>query len=167
MPTPPASGVFDYDDLLKDEISAEDARKESLEQRGLAVITTSGVLVTLLFALSALSTKSEPTFDLSDFASVVLAIALALFVGAAVLALIVNQPMDYIAANPNDIEPLLEATPIASAEQARKDVALVRVIELRAARGCNGTKATWLVWAMALEVAAVVAVACAVLSILL
>ena len=167
MPDPPASGVFDYDDLLKGEVAAEDARKESLEQRGLAVITTSGVLVTLLFALSALSTKSEATFDLSDFASVVLAIALALFVGAAVLAVIVNRPMDYIMAKPDDIETLLNATPIASAADARKDVALARVTELRAARRCNGIKAMLLVRAMGLEVAAVVAVAVAVLSILL
>jgi hypothetical protein len=60
-----------------------------------------------------------------------------------------------------------EATPIASTEEARKDVALARVIGLRAARNCNGTKAERRVWAMELEVAAFIAVAVGVLSILL
>ena len=167
MTAQPASGIFDYDELLKDEVAAEDARKDSLEQRALAVITTSGVLVTLLFGLSALSTKSEATFDLSGFASVVMAFAVALFIGAAILALMVNRPMDYIGAKPDDIEALLNETPTPSGEAARKDVAFARVIELRAARTNNGKKADALLWAMKLEVAAAAAVAVAVLSILL
>ena len=43
-----------YSDYIKEQLDAQEARKISLEQRGLAVITTSGVLVTLLFGLTAL-----------------------------------------------------------------------------------------------------------------
>ncbi|HEX8117309.1 MAG TPA: hypothetical protein VF521_08555, partial [Pyrinomonadaceae bacterium] len=50
------SGYAAYGDFIKDELEAQDKRKASFEQRGLAVITTSGALVTLLFALAALST---------------------------------------------------------------------------------------------------------------
>lgn len=55
--TDPA-GLVVYGEFIKDELEVQDKRKASFEQRGLAVITTSGVLVTLLFALAALSTKS-------------------------------------------------------------------------------------------------------------
>ena len=43
-----------YADYIKEQQEAQEARKVSLEQRGLAVITTSGALVTLLFGLTAL-----------------------------------------------------------------------------------------------------------------
>jgi hypothetical protein len=42
-----------YADLVKEELAREQARKTSLEQRGLSVISTSGALVSLLFALLA------------------------------------------------------------------------------------------------------------------
>ncbi len=164
---PAKSGIFDYDELLKDELAAEDARKDSLEARGVAVVTTSGALVTLLFALSALSTEEQATYELSDFASVVLAIALVLFVGAAIVALLINRPMDYIGAKVDDIEKLLNAESPSGSEQARKDVAFARLTELRSARQINGRKADLLLRAMGLEVAAVVAVGVAVVSILL
>lgn len=167
MTEPAKSGVFDYDELLKDELAAEDARKDSLEARGVAVVTTAGALVTLLFALSALSTKEEATYELSDFASVVLAIALVLFVGAAIVALLINRPMDYIGAKVDDIDALLKSKSPSTSEEARTDVAFARLTELRSARAVNGKKANLLLVAMGFEVGAVLAVAVAVVSILL
>src|SRR6266540_1704964 len=51
--TTESAGYVAYGDFVKDELDAQDKRKSSFEQRGLAVITTSGALVTLLFALAA------------------------------------------------------------------------------------------------------------------
>ena len=48
-----------YGEYIKEQLNAQEARKNSLEQRGLAVITTSGALVTLLFGLTALTCRSE------------------------------------------------------------------------------------------------------------
>jgi hypothetical protein len=48
-----------YVELLKERLQEERAHKTSLEQRGLSVITSSGTLVTLLFALAAVVTASK------------------------------------------------------------------------------------------------------------
>src|SRR5204863_5652630 len=64
---PGSSVLLDY---LNDQLARQDARKVSLEQRALAVITTSGALVTLLFGLAALSSKRAATFTLPGSASV-------------------------------------------------------------------------------------------------
>ena len=49
------SGYTVYGEFVKDELEAQDKRKASFEQRGLAVITTSGTLVTLLLARRAVN----------------------------------------------------------------------------------------------------------------
>lgn len=161
-----SSGASVYDELLKDELASEDDRKSSLEQRGLAVITTSGVLVTLLFGLAALSTKSESTFDLSGFAESALAVGLIFFVLAAIFGLRTNAPRDYEQASPSDIKLLLDEEPISDDDAARIDVAHVRVDELTAARARNGEKADLVLWAMRFEVLAVTAVAIAIWDVL-
>lgn len=83
-----SSGTSDYGDFIKDELDVQDQRKASFEQRGLAVITTSGVLVTLLFALAALSTKRATTFVLPHAARTWLFVALVLFFLSALAALL-------------------------------------------------------------------------------
>jgi hypothetical protein len=41
----PPSGAAVYSQALKDEVAAQDARKDSFERRGLAVVTTAGEVV--------------------------------------------------------------------------------------------------------------------------
>lgn len=43
---------------MKEQLTEERARKSSLEQRGIAVTTSAGAIVTLLFGLTALSYES-------------------------------------------------------------------------------------------------------------
>lgn len=160
------SGISQYDSLLKEKLASEDSRKASLEQRALAVITTSGALVTLLFGLGALSTKQEATFDLSNFAASALAVALGLFIVAAALALRTNRPVDYQEVKPEEIESRLKEQPPLSEQDAIEDIALTRVKELRSAREKNGKKAKLLQWAMSLEVVAVLAVSVAIWDLL-
>jgi hypothetical protein len=157
---PPPSGVGSYGAFLKDQIATQEQRKASFEQRGLAVITTSGTLVTLLFALAALSTKEQATFVLPNRAEPWLGAALVLFFGAALAALITNLPLWYQSANPDDIKGLVERT--TTQEEADKDVALARVAELKSAKTMNSIKGWVLVLALALEVSALGCVAKAV-----
>ena len=159
---PEESGLATYGAFLKDEIAAQDARKTSFEARGLAVITTSGTLVTLLFALAALSTKRQATFVLPASAQGWLEDALALFFFAALLALATNVPLRYEAAKPDDIEKLLAEEPASAKEAAERDVAYARVSQLRSAKYKNSAKGWLLVFAMFFEVLAIGCVARAV-----
>jgi hypothetical protein len=51
---PESERNHDLREYLKDELARQDARQSSFEQRGIAVVTTAGTLVTLLFGLAAL-----------------------------------------------------------------------------------------------------------------
>jgi hypothetical protein len=158
--SPPASGIGTYGAFLKDEIAAQDQRKTSFEQRGLAVVTTSGTLVTLLFALAALSTKQQATFVLPDDAQTWLLRAVVFFFVAAVAALVTNVPLSYGAPTPESIKRLLKET--STEDEAEKEVALARVEMLKSAKTSNSFKGWVLVGAMALEVVALGCVAFAV-----
>ena len=92
VPAEEPGGRAIYADYIKEQVEAQEARKLSLEQRGLAVITTSGVLVTLLFGLTALTVRRAATFDIPNTAAGLLVGALVFFVLAALLAIITNLP---------------------------------------------------------------------------
>lgn len=162
--SPPATGRATYVAFLKDEIAAQDARKASFESKGIAVITTSGTLVTLLFALAALSTKHEATFDLPKDARHWLVWALVFFFAAAVAALVTNVPGWYQSVDVADVKPLLEGGD--TEEEALEAVGLVQVAVVASAEKWNNRKGYVLLLAMALEVVAVGCVALAVSKIL-
>jgi hypothetical protein len=152
-----------YEELLEQELEDQTARKASLEQRGLAVITTAGAVVTLLFGLGALATKAHSTFSLPADARLPLAAALAVFFLAALFALATNLPMHYETVTSEAIDARLrrnlEADDVAS---TRRRLALTRVKELRDAKTKNTRKARLLFAAMCCEVVGVALVAMAV-----
>lgn len=160
------AGYLAYDELLKDELAAQEARKESFERRGLAVITTAGTLVTLLFALGALSVRSAAQFALPATAQVALLIGLVLFGAAALTALTTNVPASYEAVDPEQVRIRLREDPMRSADRAHRDIAFTRAKALDAARDQNTKKGRALVWALRLEAGAVIAVGVAVATVL-
>jgi hypothetical protein len=81
----------EYAALLESELADARANKASLEQRAIALVSTSGVLVTALFGLVAFLTNSE-TFRLPHDAKPPLYVALGLFAFAGLMALMVNKP---------------------------------------------------------------------------
>jgi uncharacterized membrane protein len=89
--TDPGSSVLAA--CVQEQLARQDARKTSLEQRGITVITTAGALVTLLFGLAAFTTKRSQTFALPGGASYLLVAALVLFFGAALAAILTNVPL--------------------------------------------------------------------------
>lgn len=81
----------EYAALIKEQMEGAQAKQASFEQRGIAVVTTSGTLASLLFAIVAAIT-SKSTYVLSTFPRVCLIGALASFVLAAICGLFVNSP---------------------------------------------------------------------------
>jgi hypothetical protein len=161
-----SGGYAAYGEFVKDELEAQDKRKASFEQRGLAVITTSGTLVTLLFALAALSTKSAATFTLSTAARTWLTIALALFLLSALAALRSNALFSYQAVVVEDIRERLREKPPRNADAAAKDIAFTRLKALESAKLKNDIKGKALRWGLRFEALAVGCVAVAVALIL-
>lgn len=145
-----------YEGYVLEQLQEERARKASLEQRGLAVITTSGTLVTLLFAISAFVLGGR--YTVPGFTCGAVVVALAMFIAAACLGIVVNWPVNYS-------EPETDALQGLTADEKWTDDRLAgvlavtdsRLCTLKVARERNGTKAWLLIAAMGLEVAAVAA----------
>lgn len=159
-------GASVYSDFLASELAAQDARKASFEQRGIAVVTTAGTLVTLLFGLAALSTTVAKAEQLSGATKTALAYALVFFVISAVLALLTNLPLGYQAVPADKIGDRLREKPGRDADAARRDIALTQVRVLRDAKRKNGLKGWLLFGALVLEVVAVAFVMVAIFEVI-
>lgn len=174
MPDSSPSATTIYGEYLKDELARQDSRQSSFEQRGIAVVTTAGTLVTLLFGLAALSTASEKGNPLGHEETVWLAVALVLFFIAAVLALGTNFPLGYEGPGLPDPKRLeapsfanrLNADPEDSHAEAVYAVADVRLTILTSAQKQNGRKGWFLFAALIFEVAAVACVGVAIFELL-
>ncbi|HST54474.1 MAG TPA: hypothetical protein VLJ42_01090 [Solirubrobacteraceae bacterium] len=151
---------------MKDELAAQDARKASFEQRGQTVITTAGTLVTLLFALAALSTRQAATFMLPHTARTWLLIGLAFFFASAIAALITNAPLVYQVVPVEKVRDRLNRETPPTAGRAAKAIALTRLDALASAKKRNAIKGWALAIAFGLEALAVGCVAIAVSKIL-
>jgi hypothetical protein len=150
-----AGGTETYAALIGRELDAQELRKASLEQRGLAVITTAGALTSLLFGLAAFSTKSAHALVLPASARHLLIAALVLFFASAVGALVVNAPLIYQAVKPVEIRGRLNETPIRGHEAASRDIAFTQLKALESAKKMNGIKGWALLASMVVEAAAV------------
>jgi hypothetical protein len=161
------AGQAVYAPLIENLLINESSRKSSLEQRGGAVITTSGVLVSLLFGLAALVTDANG-FALPGASQVFLVVALILFVLAAVGGIICNWPLSYYQLRNEDLHRLVDiknwhGTP----EIAAQRVAQGQVSVLVRARKLNRKKARALTAAMLLQILAVTVLAVSVTIILI
>ena len=146
-----------YAEYIKELLDAQEARKASLEQRGLAVISTSAALVTILFGLTALSARRSK-LDIPDTAAALLIAALVFFVLAALSAIITNLPRSYEGVQ---VDPLRDAVRNRwedSETTASKMVALTRLKVLATAKEKNEQKGVALMVAMSFEIIAVVLV---------
>ena len=161
-PAEQSDGRTIYADYIREQVDAQEARKLSLEQRGLAVITTSGVLVTLLFGLTALSVRRESTFVIPDTAAALLIAALVFFVLAALLAIITNLPRGYEGVTVGALRQAVRERWADSEAVASEMVALTRLKMLDSAKKNNDVKGLALVVAMGCEILAVALVGAAV-----
>jgi len=161
------AGLAVYTPLLEHQLEEETSRKTSLEQRGVAVITTSGVLVSLLFALAAVVTSAK-NFDLPDNARVLLVVTLVLFVLAAVGGIVANWPLSYHQVQTENLHRLISKENWnAPPGIAARRIAEAQVSILERARKLNLVKARALLAAMTTQILAVTALATAVAIILI
>jgi hypothetical protein len=149
--------------FIKDELDTERARKASLESRGAAVITSSGALVTLLFAIAAVVTKNEH-LTLPCPARWLLGFAAGFFVVAAGVGIYTNAPARYLQVDPQSLNSLLDAEEFGKTDpDARRELTMARLAELANARDRNQFKAQMVVTAMIFQVLAVLLTVVAVL----
>jgi hypothetical protein len=83
--------VKEYSAFVKELLEAEEKRNSTMETRAVAVITTSGVLVTLLLAFAALVTRVQ-TFRVPGFTLFLAGASACLFVAAALCGILTNAP---------------------------------------------------------------------------
>jgi len=156
------AGQVVYAPLLESQLTEESSRKSSFEQRGVAVITTSGVLVSLLFGLAAVVTDAKG-FALPGGSRVLLLVALILFILAAVGGIISNWPVKYLQVRIENLQRLVDAVNWSGPPKiASRRVAEAQVAILAHARRRNELKGYALIAAMITQVLAVVALAAAV-----
>ncbi len=149
-----------YSETIKSALAEERATKSSIEQRGVAIVTTSGALATLLFGFGAFVYKStSPSFTNEGIAFLMTAVVL--FVVAAAFGLLANRPALYREA---DIPSLRQRTEKeewhkdTAAEGARRD-SLLYVGMIEVYRQTNATKARYVYLGIGLEILAISCIA--------
>lgn len=80
-----------YADLVTDLLQAENAIVNGLETRGVAVVSTSGALVTLLLGLAGLVTRVQ-SFHVSPTVLILASLAVVFFLLAGLVAMWINRP---------------------------------------------------------------------------
>jgi hypothetical protein len=149
-------------ELIAKELDNARSSIASVQSRGLAVVTTSGTLVTLLFGFSAFVTKAQ-NYTLPSAAKLPLYLAAGLFVLAAVAGIVTNAPWWRKTIDVNELDNLI-ADPLwgADAESAAKRVAEARLTVVKSLRSANTVIAWILLGGIVLEILAIAAVTWAV-----
>jgi len=80
-----------YADLVKELLEAENAIVSGLETRGVAVVSTSGALVTLLLGLAGLATRVH-SLRVSSSVLILASLAVVFFLLAGLVAMWINSP---------------------------------------------------------------------------
>ena len=132
----------------------------------MTVITTSGTLTTLLFALTAGLTAAAK-FKLPEVAKLPLLLALVAFVVAAIFGLATNMPLQCKEATPLGLARLVDAKYWTAPPQiGQLRVAAAQVTIIAAFRSANNLKVVFLIVAISIELLAIVFLARAIASIL-
>lgn len=152
-----------YASVIDELLVQEHKRKASLEQRALAVITSSGVLVTFLFGFAALLRTQQQT-ALPAATRYLLAAALGCFLTAALSSLRVNGPVNHQPLGvKKDLRKMVTDELWNDDEVvAKRAIAEFRVGEIDRWRDGNGRKARQLQRASTAEAVGVLLVAAAV-----
>ena len=151
-----------YTDFVKVLLDAEATRRTALEQKGGAVITTAGSLVTLLFGLVAVITSAK-TFTLPGTSHGWLVAAIVLFIAACLIAILISVPLPY--GQTTITVAMLASWWNQPPEQAEAAISGARLQALAASRRMNGLKAQILIAAIACELLALVMLGVAVIRI--
>jgi hypothetical protein len=151
-----------YSAFIKDQLDAEYDRRAVLDARGVAVVTTSGVLITLVIAAAGflLGKNYLPTTP----GRWLFAVGLILFVGAALFGLWANALRSYDVAKRARLEEMTTNAHWSDSEQeARRNIAASNTVTVKSLREGNDSKATILTVGLTLQLAALLCLAVAVI----
>ena len=151
-----------YASLIAARLAEEEGRHRSLQARGLAVVTTSGTLVTLIFAVAQFVPRNGAAAGIPDTSRWLLAIAALVFVIAAVGGLIANLPRDLGRPVSSDIAKKIDSEWGKSSASAEKTVALTRAGQLQKLEGVNDAAAWAVLTGLAVEFIAITLAAVAI-----
>ncbi|MFG1806211.1 hypothetical protein [Streptomyces sp. NPDC049040] len=149
-------------DFITDQLETVRARRSSLENRGITVVTSSGVLVTLQFAFASTLYKSSSDPGLST--KILVAISGIFFLAAAVAGVLSNVPRRIFHMNPQSLsEQVSDAFWDAPDVEARKAVAAIRLQVLTSLDEATARKGRVVLIAFGLEIAAIACLASSVI----
>lgn len=159
-----------YARFIQEQLEAQETRKRALESRANQLITVSAALVTLLFGLTALATRSQNTYVLPHDARSWLYGALVFFVSSSLLAIAVSAPILQKAIDPGFLMDLVandEYWVDDSAQDALQRTTIDRAELAADAKRLGDFKGFLLVVATGLQVAGVMCVAGGVAAVLM
>jgi len=131
-----------FGDFIDTQLQQERDRKSSLEQRGMAIITAAGTVVTLGFTFAAF-VKGSNGLDLSAPSKSLFVTSLVAFIVSGIYGVRTNQPARYAEANVDSLEGLAEADHWIwnDVPGAARRVAEVKISMIRSGRVANSEKA--------------------------
>lgn len=131
--------------FVEGEVKAERERRNALDARGIAVLTTSGTLVTLVFAIGAVVTGATG-FSPPAETVVIVTIGLVAFVAAALFGLLANRLKKYDVVTTGQLWSWRNnaAAWAASDQDARRAITKGNIVTIDTLRAGNDTKAKWI-----------------------
>lgn len=151
-----------YASLVATRLAEEEGRHKSLQTRGLAVVTTSGTLVTLIFAVAGFVLRGNVVATVPGASRWLLTIAAVAFVCAATGGLLANIPRDIGRPASSGIARKIDSEWSEQAKPAEKRVAADRARQLQKLEGVNDSAAQAVLAGLAAEVLAIALAAAAV-----
>ena len=151
-----------YKALVELRLNEEDSRAAALQSRGLAIVTTSGALVTALLAVTGVALR-PPQVAMSRDARTLLFAAAATFAAAAACGLGANLPRAYARPLLTDLTGKVSSDNWSRARiMADQEIAMSRAAQLKVAERSSDLIAIFVRCGIGLEVAAVALVGSAV-----
>lgn len=145
-----------YAAFIEAEVKAERERRVAFDARGQALITTSGVLVTLLTGVATVvKTAATPRFP--PVVTVTTGAALLLFAAAAGCGVVAGWNRHYAVARSATLGQMVANHWTDDEVDARNNVATLLVNTLETLRRANGFKARWVATGLIVQVVALVA----------
>lgn len=151
-----ASEVFG--DFVRRQRENEEAKRGTLDERGVTVVTSSVGLSTLLFGIATFAWGDRST-DLGAAARLLLSVSATAFAAAACLGLMATRLFPYSALSPNALEEIRRLHWSDSDDDARSVVAHAEITGLEGLREGNRRKAHFLSMALGAQIVAAGAVA--------
>jgi hypothetical protein len=141
-----------YHAFVTEQLKAEYDRRTALEARGLSVVTSSGALVTLVFAVAAFTLGKD--YKPSAVAKIGLGVSLVLFVVAAGFGLLANFLRKYKIVSAATLDLMLTSHWTDSETAARNICAVVDSSTLISLREGSNDKARQVTWALSCQLLA-------------